>query len=167
MEQRFEPTPSVVTDEAELAELIDRLHRQTDNWTEPVATRTDHITVEDIAEALDLDPLEVAKVLKEIHEEHEYARVAGALREMEEPLYRVERPGHAEQDSLNNPVYRLRSVQILTERIAKPTVLHRRTETNKDSERLGNAIGKGVLILLVIVALCCAIYVVVGMTGRG
>lgn len=161
MEHRFEEQGREVTDTSELVELINRLQDDTHRLNQPVVSRSDKVTVEDVAEALDLDPEEVARVLKEIHEEHEYARVAGALRELEEPLYRVERPGHSANDSFANPLYKLRSIQMLTERVAKPTVLYRRTKEDIQHEKMGAAIGQGILVIFALVVICCAIYLMI------
>ena len=82
-----------------LHELLTRLN---DVQNVEPALRTEQITVEDIAEALNLDADYVATELDTILEEHRSARLAGVLREMEEPLFRVERTGHSVPDPLGN-----------------------------------------------------------------
>ncbi len=100
-----------VPDPETLQELLSRLN-EVEHYT-PVS-RTDRITVEDIAETLNLNPDHVPRELGAILEDHREARLAGLIRELEEPLYRVLRTGHQVHDPLSNPLFKLRSVQMLT-----------------------------------------------------
>lgn len=134
-----------VPDLETLQELLSRLN-EVEHYT-PVS-RTDKITVEDIAEALNLNPEHVARELEAILEDHRDARLAGVIRELEEPLYRVERAGHQVHDPLGNPLYKLRSVQMLTEKNRAKTELPRRELEETDSDRLGHWIGKFMIILM-------------------
>ncbi len=111
-------------------------------------SRSEKITVEDIAEALNLDADHVARELEAILEDHREARLAGVIRELDEPLYRVERTGHQVHDPLGNPLYKLRSVQILTEKNRVKAELPRRELKETDSDRLGHWIGKFMIILM-------------------
>ena len=141
-----------------LKELLARLH-EVDHY-HPVS-RTEKVTVEDIAEALDLDPEFVAQQLEIILDEHRAARVSGVLRELEEPLYRVERTGHTVHDPLGNPLYKLRSVQILAERNKVQPILPRRKLEDSSSDKTGNLVGRFVLFLMVagMIILACKIVI--------
>lgn len=119
------------------------------------------MTVEDVAEALHLDSEYVARELEALYEEHKEARLAGVIRELEEPLYRVERTGHTPPDPLGNPLFKLRSVQILAERSKARPVLPRRKETVHSSERLGQIVSHATLILLLVLVL-----ILIGVNGR-
>lgn len=134
-----------IPDSDTLHELLARLN-ELDSF-KPVS-RTENITVEDVAEALHLDPDYVTSELEAIFEEHRNARLAGVLRELEEPLYRVERTGHAVHDPLGNPLYKLRSVQILAERNREKAILPRRKLEDPKSEQLSNLVGKFMIYLM-------------------
>ncbi len=140
-QHRLHEVPDIET----LHELLRRL-----NEVEPYepVSRTEKITVEDIAEALNLDPNHVANELETILEEHRDARLAGVIRELEEPLYRVERMGHSVQSELDNPIFKLRSVKILTEKNRLKPELPRRTIKESHSDKMGHLIGKLMLILM-------------------
>ncbi|MBS1701551.1 MAG: hypothetical protein JST12_07815 [Armatimonadetes bacterium] len=142
-----------IADVETLRELIARLN-EVENW-HPI-TRPEAVTVEDVAEALHLDPHYVAAELERIHEEHREARLAGTLRELEEPLYRVERTGHTPPDPLGNPLMKMRSVQLLAERSKSKPVLARREETPTFSEKFGHLIGYAMLILIAILIIAVA-----------
>lgn len=138
---RDELRHQVVSDPETLHELLARLNDPDDRR---ILSRPEEITVEDIAEALGLDPNYVAKELEEIYEEHRIAKLSGVLRELEEPLYRVERPGHSVEPSGENPFSKMRSVQILAERNKSKPVVPRRVETGRD-EMVAKWIGYFVL----------------------
>jgi DNA-binding transcriptional ArsR family regulator len=128
-----------------LQELLSRLN-EVEHY-KPVS-RSEKITVEDIAEALNLDANHVARELEAILEEHRDARLAGVIRELEEPLYRVERAGHQVHDPLGNPLFKLRSVKLLTDKNREKSALPRRELKETDSDRLGHWIGKFMIILM-------------------
>ena len=67
----------------------------------------DHVTLEAIAEAVDVSVEEVRLAVARVRREEERARVAEVVRELEAPTHRVERPGHAKPDPLaNHPSFR-------------------------------------------------------------
>jgi hypothetical protein len=147
-----------VPDIETLHELLSRLN-ETDTF-EPV-TRSQKITVEDIAEALNLDSDYVAEELEAILEEHRDARLAGVIRELEEPLYRVERTGHSVQEQMDNPIFKLRSVKILTEKNREKVVVPRRILGESHSERIGNLIGKFMLFLMIAIMVLLGVKAVI------
>ncbi len=148
-EQALREIPDLDT----LKELLARLN-EVDHYR-PVS-RTDKVTVEDIAEALDIDTEMVAQQLEIILEEHRAARISGVIRELEEPLYQVERTGHSAHDPLNNPIYKLRSVQILAERNKVQPTLPRRKQEESFVEKAGNLIGRFILLLMVAIMIILA-----------
>jgi hypothetical protein len=134
-----------IPDLSTLHELLARLN-ETQEFN-PI-TRTEQITVEDIAETLDLDPEYVAQQLEDILEEHRQARISGVLRELEEPLYRVERTGHTPPDPLGNPLFKLRSVQLLVERSKLRPVLPRRKTEEASTDQIGSIVAKIMMIIV-------------------
>jgi hypothetical protein len=144
-----------------LHELLARLNEV--ETYEPVS-RTDKITVEDIAEALHLDPDYVAQELEDILAEHRSARLSEALRELEEPLYRVERTGHTPHDPLGNPLYKLRSVQLLAERSKVQPSLPRRQFQETKSDKFGQLIGRLMIIVMIILFAAITIKAVITMS---
>jgi len=78
---------------AELRAVLDVLHRD----LMPELHEDDgHVTLEEIAEATGASPTEVEEAVRRVRR----ARMAEVLRELEEPTYRVERPGQAPPDPL-------------------------------------------------------------------
>lgn len=101
-----------ISDPVVLNALIHRL-----SHVEPQAqAHAETVCVSDVAEALGKTPAEVARELESILRELARERVITALREIEEPLYRVERPGHGSTIEHQDPLMRIRTVQELTER---------------------------------------------------
>ncbi len=148
-EYRFEREADIVHDGEELRELLARLHGEED----AVSRRTEKVTIHDVAEALGLTPESVAEALDQIHEEHHEARVASILRELEEPLYRVERASPINADPLGpgNPLFRLRSVQTLA-------AMNRKKVELEDVQKPAPAsashyVGNTILILMAVVLL--------------
>lgn len=86
-------------DDDELRALLERLHAHLDMpIEEPQATS---VTIRDVVEATGLSQTDIQRALEDLREE----RLTRVLNELEEPLHRVERPGHTPVD----PVSRLRS----------------------------------------------------------
>jgi hypothetical protein len=106
-----------ITDPEVLNELILRLGRVEASRPE---SQEESVSVTDVAEALDQNPVEVTRALQEILRERARERVITALREIEEPLYRVERPGHSPTIEHQDPLMRIRIVQELTARAMPP-----------------------------------------------
>ncbi|MFZ4506969.1 MAG: hypothetical protein ACOYON_04645 [Fimbriimonas sp.] len=138
-----------------MRELLERIHQRESALAEITQSHPNQVTVEDIAEALDLDPEEVARELEQMHREHREARISGVLRELEEPLYRVERPAPSSQDSMSNPLLKMRSIRTLSDRLNAPVLPRRKKVDHSDNPHawVGTAImgffGSILLILLI------------------
>lgn len=91
----------------EIAPLLQRLTAE--EVDEPVVT-----TVRDVAEATGLSEEEVRAALREMRR----ARLSEELRILEEPLYRVERPGHADSDPYARYLARERTLNTILDRPA-------------------------------------------------
>lgn len=101
MREEFEPaahgsSDSQFVSESELRMLLLELHEEGCTLRE----RDDEATVEAVAEATGHSADHVANVLQTIRTEDYEARLSRRLRELEEPLHRVERPGHAPPDPM-------------------------------------------------------------------
>jgi len=115
------------------------------------------VTVEDVAEALGLEPNFVAAELADMRRQDIEARLVGVMRELEEPLYRVERTSpELRRDA--NPLLKLRSVRELMERNRPQLELPRRPkqsayelrrEREQSQRTLFILIGIAVLIVLI------------------
>jgi hypothetical protein len=125
-----------IQDQEVVSEIIHRLYPD-----EPfrVFSRPEVVTVDDIAEALDL-PIEVVEEeLRKVYAEHEEARLQGILRELERPLYSVERPGHAPLLHHERPLNSLQSVKILAKQNADKAFIPRRrykAECDHETQRI-------------------------------
>lgn len=85
---------SEVLNEAELRLVLERL----DAVHEPIVEDVDHhATVAAVCEATGASRARVWEILEQIREDDLEARIALRIREAEEPLFRVERPGHTSE----------------------------------------------------------------------
>ena len=151
MPHDFREDDRTIHDDQELRELLDRLHASQGLVDEVhAASPEEKVTVEDIAEALGMHPEDVARELARLHQEHREARLHGALKELEEPLYRVERPAVSGGDKLD-PIFRLRSVQMLMDR-NKETELLRRPVVKERESKASHWVGMLVVWLVVLAA---------------
>jgi DNA-binding transcriptional ArsR family regulator len=82
-----------VVETAELRAVLDELHR---DLMPELQEDHGHVTLEEIAEATGASPTEVEEAVRRVRR----ARMAEVLRELEEPTYRVERPGQAPPDPM-------------------------------------------------------------------
>lgn len=158
---RFEREANVVHDAEELRELLARLHGEDSE----LPRRTEKVTIYDVAEALGATPESVAEALDQIHQEHHEARIATVLRELEEPLYRVERASPINTDPLGpgNPLYRLKSVQTLAAMNRKKVDLE--DSPAKESKQASHYVGNGILIAMAIVLVVVLIKAIVIIAG--
>ena len=107
---------SLITPE-ELTELLHRLHSED-------ATRDivdDQVTVAAVCEATDESQERVWLLLEEIRRDDIESRLAEKLREAEEPLFRVERPGFT-SDPLSKPTWsnRQRAFSSILDHLPRP-----------------------------------------------
>jgi hypothetical protein len=110
----------LIQDQETLRELVQRLY-PTESFQ--VITRPECITVEDVAEALDLDPKFVAAELDAIMREREVHRLRSSILEAEKPTFSVERPGHVVDE---HPLMRLQAMrQLADENVARHPIPRR------------------------------------------
>jgi len=104
MPHEFEESTESLSRERSIGpDELQRLLNEFDGWTDladNAETTDDQVTVEAVAEATGRSRAEVLEALERIRAEDAELRLSLALRELEEPLHRVERPGHAEPDPL-------------------------------------------------------------------
>ncbi len=158
---RSNPKSEIASDE-ELRILLERLQRA-ESLEEETARyhQIGKITVEDVAEAVGMHPDVVAQELDAMHQEWMEARVSGVLRELEEPLYRVERPGTEIKSGLDSPLLRLKSVQTLAGKLREDSKITRKKidhSPSKQDRLIANFILAGFGILFGILAIK-AVYV--------
>lgn len=97
----------------ELREVLDELHRE---LQPDLAADRSRITLEEIAEATDMPLQKVEEAVQRVRE----ARMAAVLRELEEPLYRVERPGTPPADPFMTQRFSRDTFSSLLDRHAEP-----------------------------------------------
>ncbi len=158
MDQQFSNTNEQIQNDAELRMLIERLETTTNHHIELLDNKIEHpiITVEDVAEATGFDPKFVEQELRKMHNELREARLVGVLRELEEPLYRVERPS-INTDSKSDPIFRLKTVRKLMDRHNEAPVLSRRKISTAKEDAESAKLTRIVLITMAI--LCFALMV--------
>ncbi len=155
------PKSEIASDE-ELRLLLERLHRA-ESLEEETARyhQIGKITVEDVAEAVGMHPDLVAQELDAMHQEWMESRVSGVLRELEEPLYRVERPGNEVKSGLDSPLLRMKSVQTLASKLREDRQIDRKKVDHSPSKQdrlIANVILAGFGILFGVLAIK-AVYV--------
>lgn len=93
-------------------------------------------TVEDVAEALGHEPQFIENMLREQRAIDRESRISEALREMEEPLYRVERPGLNQSDpmSRHNPIHRQRVITTILDHLPRADHPKRRQKVTEDTK---------------------------------
>lgn len=150
-------------DPEELGVLLDRLHE-----VDEVPEGPDHhATVAAVCEATGQSFNRVWEVLEQIRREDMEARLSQRLREMEEPLYRVERPGF-DRDPLSRHTAsgRERTFNSLLDKLPKPGEENKVPPKSKHGavhERVSWWIAYAVLVLL---AVACLAVAAVGVVRR-
>ncbi len=164
MRESFEPADTYFNpvSEEELRALLFRLHGD----PEPVEREIpeSQVTIDAICEATGLSVLEVERALQEVRTEDREAELARRIRELEEPTFRVERPGHAAPDPLRQrPLVRGKLFSNLLDELPKVGELPKRKRKQEltGKEKFAGVISSIVLFAfaVVTVALCAwAIY---------
>ncbi|MBX7134612.1 MAG: hypothetical protein K1X67_18235 [Fimbriimonadaceae bacterium] len=109
MPQEFGPNEELdARAKVEAEELIPLLERLHDPHAVPEVIQEEQVTVQDVAEATGLPINEVLDALAKVRDENHEARLAAKLRELEEPMYRVERPGPSPVDPLSTLISPIR-----------------------------------------------------------
>lgn len=119
----------------------------------------DHVSIEAIAEATGLTIRAVELALEEVRRCDQEAELARRIRELEEPLYRVERPGHPPPDPVARTIGSRRQMfSTLLDDLPKVGERPHRKMKREDTaqERLAGRVANIVLVafLTVFVALC-------------
>ena len=131
----------------ELVALLERLH---DPHSAVEMAVDDHITVQDVAEATGMPVQDVLDALSKVRDDNYEARLAAKLRELEEPMYRVERPGPATADPLSSPISSLRrkdfsSILDHLPKFDPNKILLRRALKETPHERSAKAVAQAIL----------------------
>jgi len=137
--------------DVELRDLLLRLENFSGEGDSFSERHRDVVTVEDVAEALGLEPNFVAAELADMRRQDIEARLVGVMRELEEPLYRVERTSpELRRDA--NPLLKLRSVRELMERNRPQLELPRRPKQSAEELRREREQSQRTLFILIGIA---------------
>ncbi len=137
--------------DTELRDLLVRLENFSADGDSFSEWHRDVVTVEDVAEALGLEPNFVAAELADMRRQDIEARLVGVMRELEEPLYRVERTSpELRRDA--NPLLKLRSVRELMERNRPQLELPRRPKQSAEELRREREQSQRTLFILIGIA---------------
>lgn len=137
--------------DGELRDLLIRLENFSADGDSFSERHRDVVTVEDVAEALGLEPNFVAAELADMRRQDIEARLVGVMRELEEPLYRVERTSpELRRDA--NPLLKLRSVRELMERNRPQLELPRRPKQSAEELRREREQSQRTLFILIGIA---------------
>ena len=99
------------------------------------------VTVDAICEATGHNPTEVSRILYQHRRAILASRISERLRELEEPLYRVERPGHHKPDS-SAPVIRVEQINTILDKLLPKQSYTRKSKALQTtlSDRVASAI---------------------------
>lgn len=122
----------------------------------------DWATVEAICEATGHRPDEVQRVLEKLRREDLASRISTQLRELEEPTFRVERPGH-HKPSASAPMIRFEQINTILDRIApaNKSTRHKIALSTSKSEQVVSSIGAVIALLIVLGILVVIIQAIV------
>lgn len=129
----------------ELREVLDELHRE---LQPDLSQERARVTLEEIAEATDMPLKSVEDAVRRVRE----ARMAAVLRELEEPLYRVERPGTPPVDPFMTQRFTRETFSSLLDRHAEPeTPVKKKAQSKKPlQENLTDHLATLVAVLVVV-----------------
>jgi hypothetical protein len=137
--------------DGELRDLLLRLENFSGEGDVLSKRQRDVVTVEDVAEALGLEPEFVASELVDMRRQDIEAMLVGVMRELEEPTYRVERTSpELRRDA--NPLLKLRSVRELMERNRPQLELPRRPKQSAEELRREREQSQRTLFILIGIA---------------
>lgn len=95
----------------------------------------DRVTVESISEATGVSPEDVFEILCKVRQQHSEAMLVDRLRKLEEPTFRVERPGHTPLDHFRShaPLHRANFFSSILEDVVKASRprIRRHSESDK------------------------------------
>ena len=102
MSHRFEDAASNELSPAEIRQVLEELHSRVGlNDRVEEARTADATIIADISEATGFPLQMVCDAVEAVKRGDREAEISRVLRELEEPLYRVERPGHSTPDPLS------------------------------------------------------------------
>jgi hypothetical protein len=147
----------------ELQSLLLRLHAP----EMPIEPPDDYATVAAVCEATGESAYRVREILEQIRQEDLESRIEARLREAEEPLYRVERPGtYADPlDSTTNMLARRRAIKTILDKIPKVDVKRSADAKQKEfhadqgSRFAGNLVLVTTLLLFLVVIVVAVVVV--------
>lgn len=126
----------------------------------------DTVTVAAVCEATGVPASEVIDILAEVRERVTEARMAHAIRELEAPLFNVERPGVAKPDGVRHlpPVSRAKLFSGLLDDVVRARQPKVRIPVDTQSEKLGRFVANAILVFLVLMFGVIGVFVVQAMT---
>ncbi|MFM9871855.1 MAG: hypothetical protein ACKVQS_00155 [Fimbriimonadaceae bacterium] len=147
---------SLISDD-ELREVLQNLEEQELRLEAHEASPYDDwVTIKAICEATGHSENEIEGVLYDIRRANLASKISERLRELEEPLYRVERPGHSRPDP-SAPALRIAQIDTILDKLLPVNQKHVRRHKNLEptlSDRIASTI-----------ALIIGLIVVVGTIG--
>lgn len=143
---------SLISDE-ELRDVLCAIEEsQFQDEAHKVSPYDDWVTISAISEATGHSTEEIEEVLIRIRRETLSCKISQRLRELEEPLYRVERPGHHKPDP-SAPAIRITQINTILDKILPESKKTARTRKNLEitaTDRIasGIAIFVGLIVVL-------------------
>lgn len=125
----------------------------------------DWATIDAICETTGHRPEEVERILGQIRRADLASRISTRLRELEEPTFRVERPGH-HLPSASAPVLRVEQINTIVDRLSssKKSVSHKIAASTTLGEKIISTAGAVIALLIVLGILAVIVQAIA--TGR-
>ncbi len=122
-----------------------------------------YVTAEAIAEATGYTVESIQEILDHLRDQDRQAELARRLRELEEPIYRVERPGIPPNDPLStyNPMRRTQMMSDLLDSLPHPDRPKVKRKLNIPEDRVSKMLTTVVLAIFVVVFVALSLIAVV------
>ncbi|MBS1710814.1 MAG: hypothetical protein JSS71_03695 [Armatimonadetes bacterium] len=157
-----ETLDSPVVSDAELQAVLQAIAKE--DLGEPAHQASpydDWATVDSICEVTGRSRAEIEGIVLALRREDLAARISGRLRELEEPLYRVERPGHHPPSSVEH-ILRDRQVKTILDKMGQPLIPKRvKSDQELRNEKSSDLLGRIIAYLLTGVVVFIALYAIV------
>lgn len=148
MEQQFDGTEKTIQSplisDSELRILFERINRTDEEQFEQahqISPHDDWVTINAFCEVTGHHPEDVQRILEDIRRKDLHAKLATRLRELEEPTFRVERPGHSIQNS-HEPLLRQQQINSMLDKLLPQKPLRQKLAlTTTPGEKIVSTIG--------------------------
>lgn len=148
-----ETLDSHLVSDLELQDVLKALQEETlADQAHEISPYDDWVTTEAICEATGHDEAEISALLNDLRRRELASRISTRLREMEAPLYSVERPGHHRPDP-SAPLIRIEQINTILDRLLPKSELVKKRNKSLEptaADRTASFIATAVAIVILL-----------------